>query len=494
MDLVQDYTMIIGLEVHVQLLTESKLFCRCANRYGAPPNTLTCPVCTGNPGALPVMNRRAYELSVRAALGLNCEIPLFTKWDRKNYFYPDLPKGFQTSQFDLPLSQNGYLEITDPDGAFTDKRIGIIRAHLEEDAGKSLHDEVSHRGDTRIDLNRCGTPLLEIVSEPDLRSAEEASVYLAELKLLLSYLGVSDCNMQEGSLRVDANVNLHINCGQKTKATPIVEVKNMNSFRAVARALDYEGRRQFESWKENGKCLGDPGVTKETRGWDDGAGITRSQRSKEESSDYRYFPEPDLPPVVITDEQIEQFRSELGRLPSQWRSQLISEHSLSAYDASVLVNQGKSLVTYFEQVAETVGDAKLTSNWMQQDVMRFLGENSIDITEYPIDSQSFAELLKLIKGGTLSTSRAREVLACMLEFGKSVDVAMEQLGIEEVDSDETESLCRELLESNPQVVADLKEGKLKAVGAIIGKAKQKNPNIQPQQVREICLRLIETMS
>ncbi|MEC7502511.1 MAG: Asp-tRNA(Asn)/Glu-tRNA(Gln) amidotransferase subunit GatB [Planctomycetota bacterium] len=493
MDEVQDYTMIVGLEVHVQLLTESKLFCRCASRYGAPPNTLTCPVCTGAPGALPVMNRRAYDLSVRAALGLNCDIPTFTKWDRKNYFYPDLPKGFQTSQFDLPLSQNGFLEITDPGGAFTDKRIGIIRAHLEEDAGKSMHDEINHLGDTRIDLNRCGTPLLEIVSAPDLRSAEEASVYLSELKLLLSYLEVSDCNMQEGSLRVDANVNLHITCGAEIKATPIVEVKNMNSFRAVARALDYESERQFESWKENGRCLGDPGVTKETRGWDDGAGLTRSQRSKEESSDYRYFPEPDLPPVVISDEEIDRHRSELARLPSQWRSRLVSEYSLAPHDASVLVNQGKGLVSYLEEIVDINGDAKLASNWIQQDVMRYLSENSIDISEYPITASSFAHLLGTIQDGTLSTSRAREVLACMLESNQSVDEAMARLGIAEVDSDETEMICRELLESNPQVVADLKDGKLKAVGAIIGKAKQKNPNIQPQQVREICLRLVETM-
>ena len=493
MDEVQDYTMIIGLEVHVQLLTESKLFCRCANRYGAPPNTLTCPVCTGAPGALPVMNRRAYELSVRAALGLNCEIPSFTKWDRKNYFYPDLPKGFQTSQFDLPLSQNGFLEITDPEGAFKNRRIGIIRAHLEEDAGKSMHDEANHQGDTRIDLNRCGTPLLEIVSAPDLRSAQQASVYLSELKLLLSYLEISDCNMQEGSLRVDANVNLHIECNGEKKATPIVEVKNMNSFRAVARALDYEGGRQFESWNENGKCLGDPGVTKETRGWDDAAGITRSQRSKEESSDYRYFPEPDLPPVVISDIEIDRQRAGLGRLPAQWRSRFISEYKLSEYDAAVLVNNGKTLVHYFEEVVEKVGDAKIVSNWMQQDVMRFLSENAIEMADYPVSAGSFSDLLNAVKDELLSTSRAREVLSCMLENALSVEDAMTQLGIAEVDSDETETLCRELLDANPQVVADLKEGKGKAVGAIIGKAKQKNPNIQPKQVREICLRLVEKL-
>ncbi len=487
------YQMIIGLEVHVQLATKSKLFCRCANRYGAPPNTLTCPVCTGLPGALPVMNRKAYVLSVFAALGLNCSIPLFTKWDRKNYFYPDLPKGFQTSQFDLPLSENGYLEIIDPDGVFETKRVGIIRAHLEEDAGKSLHDEHEGTGDSRIDLNRCGTPLLEIVSEPDLRSPEEASVYLSELKLLLGYLGVSDCNMQEGSLRVDANVNLHIEQDGGMKATPIVEVKNMNSFRAVGRALAYEAERQFDLWQDTGRSLGDPGVTKETRGWDDAAGITRGQRSKEESSDYRYFPEPDLPPVIITEEEVESHRANLGRLPAQLRDHLASNYGLSGYDASVLVNQGQALVEYFERVAEVVRDGKLVSNWIQQDVMRILGERDITIDDYPVTDSSLASLLKLVSSGKLTTSRGREVLARMLQENESVESAIESLGIAEVDMGEAEELCRKLLELNPKVVADLKDGKQKAVGALIGQAKQKNPNIQPGQVKEVCLRLIEEM-
>ncbi len=490
---ISPYKMVVGLEVHVQLLTESKLFCRCANQYGAAPNTLTCPVCTGAPGSLPVMNRRAYELSVRAALGLNCEIPLFTKWDRKNYFYPDLPKGFQTSQFDLPLSQNGYLEISDTDGGFQNKRIGIIRAHLEEDAGKSLHDEVSHQGDTRIDLNRCGTPLLEIVSAPDISSTVEAAVYLSELKLLLSYLGISDCNMQEGSLRVDANINLHLSAEGQQRATPIVEVKNMNSFRAVTRALEHEAERQYESWLDNGRCLGDPGVTKETRGWDDSAGVTRAQRSKEESSDYRYFPEPDLPPVTISQEEIERFRNQLGRLPAQWRDHFISDYSLSAYDASVLVNQGAAMAAFFDTVCEQVGNPKLASNWIQQDVMRYLADSDTQMDKFPVDCESFSELLCAVSTDKLTTSRGREVLARMLESGDSVTDAMSHLGIAKVDSQETEVLCRELLDANPRVVADLKEGKKKAVGALIGQAKQKNPNIAPNQVREICLRLVEEM-
>jgi aspartyl-tRNA(Asn)/glutamyl-tRNA(Gln) amidotransferase subunit B len=343
------YTIIIGLEVHVQLLTESKMFCACSTKFGAPPNTQTCPVCIGMPGSLPVMNRKAFELSLRTAVALNCEIPHFTKWDRKNYYYPDLPKGYQISQYDLPLSRNGWLEIETkergdspasrphpnplpkgegttsssarphPDPLPTNlrsvpgegtacasasaKRVGIIRAHLEEDAGKSMHDEVAGKADSRIDLNRAGTPLLEIVSEPDLRSPAEAKAYLTELKLLLNYLGVSDCNMQEGSLRVDANINLHIDTPTGRIATPIVEVKNMNSFRAVERALSYEAQRQWQEWQETGHKLGD--VPKSTRGWDEVSQTTHEQRSKEESSDYRYFPDPDLVPVTTTEEQVE---------------------------------------------------------------------------------------------------------------------------------------------------------------------------------------------
>ncbi len=314
------YTTVIGLEVHVQLKTRSKLFCRCSTEFGAAPNTQTCPVCIGMPGSLPVMNREAYHLALKTALALNCDIPPFTKWDRKNYYYPDLPKGYQISQFDLPMSQDGYLEISDPKGQFPDRRVRIIRAHLEDDAGKSMHDEVAGKADSRIDLNRTGTPLLEIVSHPDMRSPAEAKAYLTELKLLLSYLDVSDCNMQEGSLRVDANINLHIDTPQGVVATPIVEIKNMNSFRAVERALTYEAQRQHEVWRETGQKLGD--VPKQTRGWDDQAQVTRAQRHKEESSDYRYFPDPDLVPVRSSPADIEQVRAELGELPAPLRARL----------------------------------------------------------------------------------------------------------------------------------------------------------------------------
>jgi len=487
----QPYDVIIGLEVHVQLLTASKLFCGCTTRLGGQPNTQTCTVCIGMPGRCPVMkrNRRAYELAVKAALALNCTIARFTKWDRKQYYYPDLPKNYQISQYDLPLSHDGYLLIGDPGGGAEPKRIGIIRAHLEEDAGKSMHDEVAGKADSRIDLNRTGTPLLEIVSEPDLRSSAEAKAYLIELKLLLNYLGVSDCNMQEGSLRVDANINLHCDTPDGKVPTPIVEVKNMNSFRAVERALAFEAERQYEEFQETGQRLGD--VPKQTRGWDESAQVTRPQRSKEESSDYRYFPDPDLVPVTMTDEAIRAIRGSLGELPAQLRSRLESTYGIPPYDSDVLVNQGRELVDYYTELADACGDGKLASNWIQQDVLRTLNERQIGIGEFPVAAPSLAGLLQKVCKGQLTTSRGREVLSEMVASGTSADEAMQALGIEEVDDSALEALCRELLAENPKIVADVKQGKLKAAGSLIGQAKKKNPNVNPGQVREVCIRLIQ---
>ncbi len=490
----QPYTVIIGLEVHVQLNTRSKLFCGCSTEFGAPPNTQTCPLCTGMPGTLPVLNRKAFELSLKTAVALNCEIPRFTKWDRKQYYYPDLPKGYQISQFDLPLSRDGWLEISDPKGGFEPKKVGIIRAHLEEDAGKSMHDEESGKADSRIDLNRCGTPLLEIVSEPDIRSPAEAKAYLTELKLLLNYIGVSDCNMQEGSLRVDANINLHIgDPGQGEVATPIVEVKNMNSFRAVERALAYEAGRQWEAWQETRVKMGDPGGHKTTRGWDEQAQITHEQRSKEESSDYRYFPDPDLVPVVTTGEQIEAAAASLGELPAALRRRLERTYGITPYDSDVLVNQGRPLVDYYIELADRCGDGKMAGNWVQQDVLRRLNEQQTDISEFGVAAAAMADLIGLVREGKLSTSRGREVLTEMLATGKPAAEAMEAMGIEEVDESDLEALCRELLDDNPKIVAQVKGGKLKAAGALIGQAKKKNPNVDPARVREICLALIGKM-
>ncbi len=486
-----NYTTVIGLEVHVQLATASKLFCGCSTQFGGEPNTQTCPICIGMPGTLPVMNREAYELSLKTAVALNCNIPEFTKWDRKQYYYPDLPKAYQISQYDLPMSENGYVEISDSKGEFEPKRVRLIRAHLEEDAGKSVHDEVAGKADSEIDLNRTGTPLLEIVSEPDMRSSAEARVFLQELKLLLTYIGVSDCNMQEGSLRVDANVNLHVESDEGTIATPIVEIKNMNSFRAVERALDYEAQRQWRVWQETKQRIGE--APKQTRGWDDASGVTRGQRSKEDSSDYRYFPDPDLVPVLATTEQVDAVRVSLPELPAALRNRLTSEHGLSDYDADVLVNQGRELVDYYFTVAKVSGDSKAACNWVTQEVLRELKDGEQSIHQFAIPADNLGGMLQAIAAGELPKARGKEAFELMLAEGIDVAGAIGKLGIEQVDESALEALCQQLLEKNPKVLADLKNGKQQAVGALIGQAKKENPNVDPGRVRQICLALAEKM-
>ena len=483
----QPYTTVIGLEVHVQLATESKLFCRCNTKFGAEPNTQTCPVCIGLPGSLPVMNRRAFELSLQTAVALNCTIPEFTKWDRKQYYYPDLPKGYQISQFDLPMSADGFLEISDPKDRFAPKRVGIIRAHLEEDAGKSVHDEAAGKADSEIDLNRTGTPLLEIVSQPDMRSAAEAKAFLQELKLLLTYIDVSDCNMQEGSLRVDANVNLHLEKDGKQIATPIVEIKNMNSFRAVERALEYEAPRQYREWQETGRVLGQ--APKQTRGWDDVAGVTRGQRSKEESSDYRYFPDPDLTPVITTAAEVEAVRASLGELPAALRIRLEQGYQLSAYDADVLVNQGREVVDYYLAAADGSGDPKSACNWVTQHVLRELKEREQTIMQFGVPAPRLIELIAAVNDGRLPSTRSVEAFQLMLAKSCNVDAALAELKIAHVDETALIALVQELLDANPKTVADIQAGKLQAAGSLIGQAKKKNPNVDPNRVRELAIEL-----
>jgi aspartyl-tRNA(Asn)/glutamyl-tRNA(Gln) amidotransferase subunit B len=475
------YTTVIGLEVHVQLLTRTKLFCGCSTKFGSPPNTQVCPTCLGLPGSLPVMNRQAFDLAVRAALALECKIAPFTKWDRKNYFYPDLPKGYQISQYDLPFSSDGALEVVDPKAGFS-RKVGIIRVHLEEDAGKSMHDEAAGTADSRIDLNRAGTPLCEIVTQPDLRSPQEARAWLNELKLLLVYLGVSDCNMQEGSLRVDANVNLHVpQADGRVAKTPIVEIKNMNSFRSVERALTYEAARQWDEWQATGAELG--AAPKQTRGWDDPAGVTRAQRHKEESSDYRYFPEPDLVPVTVSEADVAAARAAMGDPPTV----------LSAYDADVLVNQGRDLVAYFEELATLAGDGKAASNWMQQDVLRTLNERGGTIAEFPLRPAAVADIIGRVRAGEFDTSRGREIFAEALASGRPVADVVAALGIAAVSDDDLVALCRELLAANPKIVADVQGGKEQAAAGLIGQAKKKNPNVNPGKFRQTCLDLIRGM-
>jgi len=434
------------------------------------------------------MNREAYRLALKTAIAIHCEIPAFTKWDRKQYFYPDLPKGYQISQFDLPMSQNGWLEISDNKDRFEPKRVGVTRAHLEDDAGKSTHDEAHGKADSEIDLNRTGTPLLEIVSEPDLRSAAEARAYLEELKLLLEYIEVSDCNMQEGSLRCDANVNLHLDTPEGKVATPIVEIKNMNSFRAVERAIEYEAERQYRVWQEAGQKLGE--APKQTRGWDDNAGKTLGQRSKEESSDYRYFPDPDLVPVLSTPAEVEAVRAALPQLPATIREQLSADHGLSAYDADVLVNQGRDVLNYFIAAAQQTGDYKATCNWVSQEVLRILKEQEITIDQFTVSATQLAALISAVGDGKLPKSRSKDAFDLMLSDGIDVAAAIEKLGIEQVDESALTALCQELLDANPKIVADVQTGKVQAVGSLIGQAKKKNPNVDPGRFRELCLELV----
>jgi aspartyl-tRNA(Asn)/glutamyl-tRNA(Gln) amidotransferase subunit B len=483
------YRLVIGLEVHVQLLTRTKLFCGCSTQFGLPPNSATCPVCIGLPGVLPVMNRQAFELALKAALALNCRIASFTKWDRKNYYYPDLPKNYQISQYDLPFSHEGCLEIETATGP---KRIGIIRVHLEEDAGKMLHDEQGGGRESLVDLNRTGTPLLEIVSKPELSAPEEAKAYLEELRLLLRELGVSDCEMQEGSLRCDANVNIHVPQGEgQLAATPIVEVKNLNSFRAVERAMKFEAQRQYEEFRRTGKKLGE--VPKATAGWDDVRGVTIIQRRKEEASDYRYFPEPDLVPVSVDEAWLEQVRAQLGELPAAQRLRLQSEYGLSAYDAEVATRQGRAFVRFFEEAAQRCQDPKEVCNWLTNEVLQSLNERKLDITTFPISAGSLAELINEIKGTGLNKQRAREVFARMLENRSGAKQAIAELGFKVVaDEAQLVELVRKAIAANPKAVADYKKGKTKAADAIKGVVMRETKGMaKTELVQELLLRELQ---
>jgi aspartyl-tRNA(Asn)/glutamyl-tRNA(Gln) amidotransferase subunit B len=484
-----DYRIVIGLEVHVQLLTKTKLFCGCSTQFGLPPNSATCPICIGMPGVLPVMNRRAFDLALKAAMALNCRIASFTKWDRKNYYYPDLPKNYQISQYDLPFSEEGSLEIETTSGS---KRIGIIRVHLEEDAGKMMHDESKRGKNSLVDLNRAGTPLLEIVSKPELETPEDAKAYLEELRLLLRELGVSDCEMQEGSLRCDANVNIHIpQAGGGNVATPIVEVKNLNSFRAVERSTKYEAQRQFEEFKRTGKKFGE--APKATAGWDDARGVTVVQRRKEEAADYRYFPEPDLVPVVVDADKLNAIKAGLGELPAAQRQRLVSAYSLSAYDASVLTCQGRELVGYFELVAKESGDPKAASNWVTNQVLQTLNERKIEIAAFPVAAPALADLIKQIKSTGLNMQRAREVYARMLGAGSTAEKAIAELGFKVVaDESQLVEIVRRAIAGNPKAVADFKKGKVKAADAIKGAVMRETKGMaKTELVQQLLLQELE---
>ena len=473
------YQIVVGLEVHVQLLTKSKLFCGCSTKFGAPPNSQVCPVCLGMPGVLPVMNRTAFELALRAALALNCQIASFTKWDRKNYYYPDLPKNYQISQYDLPFSSEGWLEInaaTDPKKEYKPKRVGIIRAHLEEDAGKNLHDETGRGGDSKIDLNRTGTPLLEIVSKPEINSPEEAKAYLDELRLMLREIGVSDCEMQEGSLRCDANVNIHVPYEGGTAATPLVEVKNLNSFGSVGRAIAHEAERQYGEFQKDPKNYRFGKILKTTAGWDVERGVTVVQRHKEEAADYRYFPEPDLVPVVVSETELDQARKAMGELPAAQRKRLQAPpYSLSAYDAGVLTAKGRKMVAYYEEVTAAVGDGKQVSNRLSDLVMGALNERGEEIDQFPISARKFADFMKAT--ATAHQQNRRDVFNHMLEHGSDPASAMAALGVKsasDFDEGALRTAVKDAIAANPQAVDDFKKGKTAAANRIKGHVMKNN--------------------
>ncbi|HEV3439316.1 MAG TPA: Asp-tRNA(Asn)/Glu-tRNA(Gln) amidotransferase subunit GatB [Gemmata sp.] len=492
----EPYKIVIGLEVHVQLLTKTKLFCGCLNKFGLPPNSATCPVCLGLPGSLPVMNELAFRLALRAALALNCQIashpgqqPGFTKWDRKNYYYPDLPKNYQVSQYDLPFSHDGWLEINvakDTKKDYAAKRIGIIRAHLEEDAGKNLHDESGKGGDSLVDLNRTGTPLLEIVSQPDMNSPEEAVAYLEEIRLLLREIGVSDCEMQEGSLRCDANVNIHIPKNDEPKgyaATPLVEIKNLNSFRGVGRAIAYEAKRHYEEFQKKQDQFRFGKLLKTTAGWDDARGVTVVQRHKEDAADYRYFPEPDLVPVVVSASLIEQVKAETGELPSAQRSRLQTQYGLSPYDAQVLTAKGRPTVAYFETVAAAIHDGKTAVNRMSDLIYPTLTERKEEIEQFPLKAAAFAEFVKEL--ASANSQDRRDVLKVMLDQGVNVQKAKEIVGIKTLDETALREAAKQAIAANPKAVADFKKGKEQAKMSIVGAVMKTNKGVPNDVVRRL---------
>jgi aspartyl-tRNA(Asn)/glutamyl-tRNA(Gln) amidotransferase subunit B len=468
------YDIIIGLEVHVQLQTQTKIFCGCSTAFHPDqPNVQTCPVCLGLPGSLPVLNREAYRLGVKTALALDCQIALFTKWDRKQYFYPDLPKGYQISQYDLPFSHDGRVDLVLNADTGETRRVGIIRAHLEEDAGKNLHDESGRGRASGVDLNRAGTPLVEIVTQPDLRSAEEARKFLEELHALLTYLEVSDCNMQEGSLRCDANVNLHVRQSDGTKiATPIVEVKNLNSFRFTEQAVLFEVDRQWREYQRTRQTIKD--APKSTRGYDPERGVTYPMREKEEAADYRYFPDPDLVPVTITPAEVDTIRATMSETPTAMRARFQREYQLSAYDTAVLIAQGKPFASYFETVAKTCGDGKQAANWMTQDLLREMKDRQQTIAVFAIRPEVLSALLSRVLSKQLTIKSAREVFLDLLQGSESpslarIDAIVAAKGLAIVQDDSAiDAAIATVIGRNAKAVADYRAGKQAAIGALIG--------------------------
>jgi len=475
-DVLAKYEPVIGLEVHVQLLTRTKIFCGCSTRFGDPPNTNVCSVCLGLPGTLPVLNKRAVEMAMRAALALNCTVHDHSRFARKNYFYPDLPKGYQISQYELPLATGGWLEI-EVSGA--KKRIGITRLHLEEDAAKNLHEGFSQSATKAyIDYNRCGTPLSEIVSEPDMRTPEEAHAYLTALRQIMLYTGVSDCNMEEGSLRCDANVSVRLR-GSKEFGTK-VEVKNLNSFRFLQKALEYEIERHIGVLESGGRLV------QETRLWNQAEGRTVSMRSKEKAHDYRYFPEPDLLPVHISSAWREEVRCSLPELPEAKRARFVTAYGITPYDAEVLTNT-QALADYFEAVVKAGAPGKAAANWMQTELLRGLKDSGKEIGASPVSPAALAELVKLVESAKITGAVGKKVFATMFESGRTASeiVAAEGLGAQVSDA-AIEQAAREVIAKNPDNVAKFKAGNEGVFKFFVGQVmKATRGQANPQAVNDI---------
>ena len=471
----EDYEVVIGLEVHAELSTKTKIFCSCPTEFGAEPNTHTCPICMAMPGTLPVLNEKVVEYAVKAGLATNCEISRNCKNDRKNYFYPDLPKSYQISQFDKPLCKRGYVEIEEGNGE--KKKIRLTRIHIEEDAGKLNHSELS--GGSLVDLNRAGVPLIEIVSEPDLRSSEEAEKYLRKLKSILEYIEVSDCKMQEGSLRADVNVSVHKPgepFGTRT------EMKNMNSFRSIVRAIEYEVERQIDVLEDGGK------IDQETLRWDDVSGKTFSMRDKEDAQDYRYFPEPDLAMIRISDEYVQKISKTLPEMPEKRKARYIEELGLPEYDANILTSS-KHLSDLFERANNVCNNPKAVSNWIMSDIIKILNEEGIEADKLPFSAEQLGKLINLIDKKTISTSIAKTVLEEMTVNPKDPEEIIKEKGLIQIsDEGAIKEIVLKILEENPQSIADYKAGRDRALGFLVGQAmKQTKGKANPQMLNTMFL-------
>ncbi len=473
-----EYEAVIGLEIHCQLSTNTKIFCHCSTQFGAPPNTNICPVCVGMPGVLPVLNAKVLDYAIAAALALNCEIAPHSKFDRKQYFYPDLPKNYQISQYDLPIATNGWLEIATESGET--KRIGIHRLHMEEDAGKLVHagsDRLAGSSHSLVDYNRAGVPLCEIVSAPDLRSGAEAAAYAQELRRILRYLGVCDGNMQEGSLRCDVNISIRPK-GSETFGTK-VEIKNMNSFNAIQRAIDYEINRQIEATAAGER------IVQETRLWEENSQRTISMRSKEGSSDYRYFPEPDLVPIEVSAEQLAAYRAQLPELPAAKRQRYAAEFGLTAYEAALIADD-RAVAEYFEATVAAGADPKQAFNWIVGDITAYLNANKLAIAALPFSAAHLGELIGLIADGTITNKIAKEILPELLARGGSPQAIVQKKGMTVLSGDDLAAIVDRVVAAHPKEVEQYRAGKTKLLGFFVGQImKETQGRAAPQTTNEL---------